>query len=174
MQPQPATAAQTVVAAQPSPSPSRCRIRVAPRGDYRRVLAAEPVAAGETILVFQGRRVRRPDLYSVQVGPRTHIAAPEGIPWDEQVAEYGWRYLNHSCEPTAYIRGVELVARVDIPAGGEVTFDYNTTEWDMSHPFACQCGVPSCVGTVRGYRHLDEAARTRLLPFLAAHLRVRV
>lgn len=131
------------------------------------------MAAGETILVFTGRRVRRPDQYSVQVGPRTHIAAPDGIPWDEQVADYGWRYLNHSCEPNAHIRGVELVARVDIPEGGEVTFDYNTTEWDMAHPFTCACGSPSCAGTVRGYRWLDTAARMRLLPFLSDHLRLR-
>lgn len=157
----------------PSPSPAHCRIRVTPRGEDRCVEAAEALAAGETILVFTGRRVRRPDRYSVQVGPRTHVAAPEGIPWDQAVSLYGWRYLNHSCEPNAYLRGVELVALVDIAGGGEVTFDYNTTEWDMSHPFSCACGTPSCVGTVRGFRHLGEAARTRLHPFVASHLRLR-
>ncbi len=55
----------------------------------------------------------------------------------------------------------------------EITFDYNTTDWDMAHPFACACGTLACVGVVRGYRHLDDAARGRLLPFLAEHLRVR-
>lgn len=155
------------------PAPAPCRIRVVPRGNYRCVEAAEALAAGETILTLTGRRVRRPDLYSVQVGPRTHIAAPDGISWNERVAEYGWRFLNHSCEPNAYLRGVELVARSDIAEGAEVTFDYNTTEWDMSHPFACRCGTPSCVGTVRGYRWLDTEARSRLHPFLADHLRLR-
>jgi len=166
---------QTAASALPAPvpAPAPCRIRVVPRGDYRCVETVEHIAAGEIILVLTGRRVRRPDLYSVQVGPRTHLAAPDGIPWNERVAEYGWRFLNHSCEPNAYLRGVELVARVDIPAGGEVTFDYNTTEWDMSHPFTCQCGARSCVGTVRGYRWLDTTARARLLPFLADHLRLR-
>lgn len=165
---------QTVASAQPSPVPASCRIHVVPQADHRCVQAADAIAAGEVILTFGGRRVRRPDQYSVQIGPRTHIAAPEEIPWNERVAEYGWRYLNHSCEPNAFIRGVELVAREDIPAGVEITFDYNTTEWDMSHPFTCLCGSPSCVGTVRGYRHLDTAGRMRLLPYLAAHLRLSV
>ncbi len=165
---------QTLATAQPSSAQLRCRIRVAPRDEHHCVEAAEAIAAGEIILVVTGRRVRRPDVYSVQVGPRTHIAAPDGVSWDERVGEYGWRYLNHSCEPNAYLRGVELVARVDIAEGAEVTFDYNTTEWDMSHPFTCLCGAPSCVGTVRGYRHLDEAARARILPWVAPHLRLRV
>lgn len=89
------------------------------------------------------------------------------------VAEYGWRFLNHSCEPNAFLRGLTLVALDDIPEGAEITFDYNTTEWDMAHPFACVCGTPACVGVVRGYRHLDDAARARLLPWVAEHLRVR-
>ncbi|NJD19234.1 MAG: SET domain-containing protein [Gemmatimonadetes bacterium] len=164
---------QQLAFAFPSPSSVPCRIRVTPRGDHRCVTASEDIRSGEIILVLTGRRVRRPDLYSVQIGPRTHIAAPEGIPWDESVAEYGWRFLNHSCEPNARLRGVELVAREDIPEGGEITFDYNTPEWDMSHPFTCLCGTPSCVGTVRGYRWLDTATRVRLLPFLSAHLRLR-
>jgi hypothetical protein len=173
MQPQTAAAAD-LAATLLSPSPASCRIRVVPRGDHCRVEVAETIGAGETILVFTGRRVRRPDVHSVQVGPRTHIAAPGRIPWNEQVGEYGWRFLNHSCEPNAYVRGAELVALVDITEGGEVTFDYNTTEWDMSHPFACMCGTPSCVGTVRGYRWLEEAARARIRPWVAPHLRLRV
>jgi hypothetical protein len=173
MQRQTLAVAPDLAAALPSPSPERCRIHVAPRGEHRCVVAAEAIAAGETILVVTGRRVRRPDVYSVQVGPRTHIAAPEGIAWNERVGDYGWRFLNHSCEPSAWLRGVELVARVDIAEGGEVTFDYNTTEWDMSHPFTCLCGAPSCLGTVRGYRWLDETARARILPWVAPHLRLR-
>jgi hypothetical protein len=164
---------QSLAFIQPSPSLFPSRIRVAPRGEHRCIEASERIAEGETVLVFTGRRVRHPDRYSVQVGPRTHIAAPDGIPWDMAVADYGWRHLNHSCEPNAYLRGVELAALADIPEGGEVTFDYNSTEWDMAHPFDCLCGTPSCVGVVRGYRHLDEAARARLVPFLARHLRLR-
>ena len=165
---------QKGVLSQPSSARVLARIRVASRSEVLRVEAVEAIAAGETILIVSGRRVRRPDRYSVQVGPRTHIAAPEDLAWNERVGEYGWRYLNHSCEPNACLRGVELVALRDIAEGTEITFDYNTTEWDMAHPFRCLCGTPSCVGVVRGYQHLDEAAQARLLPFLAPHLRLRV
>lgn len=136
--------------------------------------AGEPIARGQTILTLVGRRVRRPDRYSIQIGPRTHLTAPADLSPDIAVAEYGWRFLNHSCEPNAHVRGLELVALQDIAAGAEVTFDYHTTEWDMAVPFACLCGSPSCVRTVRGYRHLDEARRANLVPWLAEHLRVRI
>lgn len=165
---------QQTAAAQTSFIPARCRIRVGRREEYLCVEAEELIGRGQLILVLLGRRVRRPDRYSVQIGPRTHLTAPADLPPDVAVAEYGWRYLNHSCEPNACVRGVELIALEDIAEGAEVTFDYNTTEWDMASPFACACGTPSCVGTVRGYRHLDEETRARLLPCLAEHLRVRV
>jgi hypothetical protein len=154
--------------------PALARIRVGRRAEHLCVEAGESIARGEVILSLVGRRVRRPDRYSIQIGPRTHLTPPSDLAPDLSVAEYGWRFLNHSCEPNAYIRGLELMALEDVPEGGEITFDYNTTEWDMAVPFACLCGTPSCVGAVRGYRHLDEARRAHLLPWLAEHLRVRV
>lgn len=165
---------QQLASAQPSSLPARCRIRVDRREAHLCVVAGEHIGREQVILTLLGRRVRRPDRYSIQIGARTHLTAPADLSPDVAVAEYGWRFLNHSCEPNAWIRGLELVALDDVPAGAEITFDYNATEWDMASPFTCLCGTPSCVGTVRGYRHLDEASRARLLPWLAEHLRVRI
>ncbi|MDP2959157.1 MAG: SET domain-containing protein-lysine N-methyltransferase [Longimicrobiales bacterium] len=143
------------------------------RGEHLSVLATDPIGRGEAILEIVGHVVKHPTRHSVQAGRRAHISGPAELPPEVAVAEYGWRFLNHSCEPNAFLRGLTLMALEDIPAGAEITFDYNTTEWEMAHPFACLCGTPACVGVVRGYRHLDDAARGRLLPFLAEHLRVR-
>lgn len=155
------------------PLPAPCRIRVEEVEGHMRVVTAEPVAAGEVILRFQGFKARRPDRHSLQIGKRTHLVAPAELDPRAAVGEYGWRYLNHACAPSASLRGLDLVALTDLPPGAEVTFDYNTTEWDMASPFECRCGAPSCAGTIRGYRHLDGEARARLLPFLADHLRLR-
>ena len=90
------------------------------------------------------------------------------------VSEYGWRFVNHSCAPNAYLAGLNLIALVDIDEGAEITFDYNATEWELVHPFECACGAASCVETVQGFRHLGEARRERLRPCLPDYLRARI
>ena len=154
-----------------TPKRVRSRIRVAGDSDRLAVVAAHDIRRGEVILRVVGDPVERPSRHSIQVGRDTHLAAPADLRPRASVARYGWRYLNHSCAPNAYLRGLELIALDDIPARAEITFDYNSTEWELAAPFTCLCGAPCCVGTVRGYRHLDEAARTRLLPTLGEYLR---
>lgn len=151
----------------------RSRIRVAGSTDRFAVVAAEDIRRGEVILRVVGDPVARPDRYSIQVGWDRHLTPPPDLKPRAAVARYGWRYLNHSCAPNAWLRGLELIASEDIPARAEITFDYNTTEWELAAPFACLCGARCCVGTVRGYRHVDEATRARLLPTLAEYLRSR-
>ena len=54
-------------------------------------------------------------------------------------------YINHSCDPNAYIRvvpgeKVAIFARRDIQPGEELTIDYR----DPDHPEVCRCGAPHC------------------------------
>lgn len=162
----------------PSPLPAQvevsagpCRIRVEEDLGRFAVFAAEPIARAEVVLGVVGREVARPERHSIQTGWQTHLVGPDMLPPDMAVAEYGWRFLNHSCEPNAYLKGDTLVALRELPEGAEITFDYNTTEWDLANPFACACGSAVCVGTVRGFAHLDGAARQRLYPYLAEYLK---
>lgn len=122
------------------------------------------------MLQVVGHEVPQPTRHSIQTGWHTHVAGPDMLPPDMAVSDYGWRFLNQSCEPNTYLTGDTLVALVRIEAGAEVTFDYNTTEWELAHPFSCACGSSSCVGTVRGFAHLGEAERQRLRPYAAAYL----
>ena len=134
-----------------------------------RALAGRGVRAGDVVFRLDGVVVDRPDRYSVQVGVDRHLTLPP----DRNAAEtdrFPWRFLNHSCAPNATIRGRELVALRDIHALEEVTFDYETTEWELASPFPCACGAERCRGEVRGYRFLDREARARLSPYVAPHL----
>lgn len=158
----------------PSHAPLPARIRVVPLGGHWSVRAAGPIAAGEVILTVVGRLVSTPSRHSLQVSARRHIEAPGGLPPQEMVATYGWRFLNHACDPNAALRGPELVALRHVDRDEEITFDYNTTEWDMADPFRCECGAAACYGRVRGFKHLDAEARERILPRVAEHLRARV
>src|SRR5262249_22535971 len=57
------------------------------------------------------------------------------------------RYMNHSCTPTTCTAGSTFdVALVDIPAGGELTYDYRSLH--ITSPFECRCGTSRCTGVV--------------------------
>ena len=133
----------------------------------QRLVALRAAAAGDSILWVDGLLTSQPSRHSVQVGPDAHVS-PEG----DTPGHGCWRYLNHSCTPNAWLRGRELVALRDIQAHEDLTFDYNTTEWELAEPFACHCGSATCLGTVRGFAHLSAAQRAGLQG-VAPHLRAR-
>jgi SET domain-containing protein len=136
----------------------------------RRLVAAAPIAAGSTIFTLVGRETRVATRYSIQVGPEMHLDSDDLATDEERVRDRYWMYLNHSCEPSAWIRGLAVIALRDIAAGEGVTFDYNATEFAMAEPFECHCGTASCVGRVAGYAALDEVQRTRVRPYASAYL----
>ena len=137
----------------------------------RRLIAIHPIAEGMPVLAIAGRETPVPTRYSLQVGAALHLDQECARDEFDLVRHYFWRYLDHSCEPTAVIRGREVIALRDIAEGEPVTFDYNTTEYDLAEPFRCNCGSARCVGMVRGARHLTPAQRARLERWLPDYLR---
>jgi len=138
-----------------------------PKGQM--VVALAPIGQGETIFRIEGVRVARPSRYSIQVGADIHFEPGDGMDLEEP-DRFIWRWLNHHCRPNAAVRDRSLVALRPIAAAEEITFDYNTTEYDMASPFECLCGAPDCAGFIRGFRHLDPSRREALRPSLAQHL----
>jgi uncharacterized protein len=62
----------------------------------------------------------------------------------------GTHYINHSCEPNAYMKilydHILFIALRDIEPGDEITIDYETTL--HSDKKKCVCGAPGCRGTI--------------------------
>ncbi|MEV4641256.1 SET domain-containing protein-lysine N-methyltransferase [Actinoplanes sp. NPDC049548] len=139
-------------------------------GEYRLVLDTH-VCAGARLFTIRGDVTRTPTRYSLQVGRDTHIDMPDGYDPEQVLDRFFWRFTNHSCEPNAVVRGREFVALHCIEPWSQITFNYNTTEFDMAEPFDCRCGSPQCEGVIRGYRWLSPEARQRVAPLLADHLR---
>lgn len=127
-----------------------------------RLVAVQPIAAGEPLFQLEGETTTRPSRYTVQIGEQLHLDAATGDSVEDVALRSFWRFMNHSCEPTTFVQGRTIVAQRDIAPGEPVTFDYNTTEWSLAEPFACHCGSASCVGAVRGFKHLTAAQRARL------------
>lgn len=85
-----------------------------------------------------------------------------------------FKYLNHSCEPSAAIRGrVSLIAITNIKKGDEITFDYSTTEVDerWSLPTRCRCGNSKCRGTITSIQKLSRKTIERYLPNIPTRIK---
>ena len=76
------------------------------------------------------------------------------VTWSSDPEE--WRPINHSCDPSAWLDGLDVVARRDIAAGEEITLDYATFCNEVMPSFDCRCGSVACRGTIRGEDHLQD------------------
>ncbi|MBL8752668.1 MAG: hypothetical protein JNK15_05150 [Planctomycetes bacterium] len=145
-------------------------LALAPHRDQLHVVATTTFAVGSAVLTIDGTTRDRPTRHTLQIDRDVHVDAQ--IERDGRMGFLPWRWLDHGCAPVTHLVGRALVAHSPIAPGDLITFDYETTEWDMAAPFACHCGAAGCRGEIRGYRHLGEATRARLrwvTPHLLAH-----
>jgi D-alanine-D-alanine ligase len=59
-----------------------------------------------------------------------------------------WSPINHSCDPNAWIEGLDLVARRPIEAGEQITIEYATFIAGTGDSFDCHCGEDDCRGII--------------------------
>ena len=140
--------------------------------DLFSVIATKPIAQDETILFIDGRLTDRPSRYSVQISETEHIDLDEQALIDATPSRYLWRYLNHHCQPNARLDGRYLRANKNINVGDEVTFNYNTNEYEMASPFPCWCHAEDDgkARVIAGYKHLDLNERAALTGLVAKHV----
>lgn len=134
------------------------------------VFAARPFRAGQRIRrvnivreITDGAPIRE------DAGERIeHCGYPDG-----KVVLWGFpdRHVNHRCDPNAYGlydgSDIYVVARRDIAAGEEITFDYNVnTSGGSSWP--CNCGAERCRGeSVGEFFTLPKEHQREYRPLLA-------
>ena len=130
------------------------------------IYAAEPVAAGEVLVVWGGRVASEAVLAAMSEPERWHtlqveaglFLIPAGPVDDAEL-------INHSCAPNAGLSGqITLVALRDIEVGEEVCYDYAMTDASpLTMNFACACGEPGCRGriTAEDWRRPDLQRRYR-------------
>ena len=90
--------------------------------------------SGNIVLVLEGNYLPYPTRTSIQVGDR-HLESWEG------------GHVNHHCLPNTKVVVEQgefnlmhyLVAIKNIQIGEQITFDYESTETEMSEPFKCNC-----------------------------------
>ena len=127
--------------------------------------AAAPIPAGALVLQYLGEKIDKGEsLRRCEAGNSAIFYLDEGHDLDGNVAWNPARFINHSCAPNCDARRIDgqiwLVARRDIGAGEEITFDYGyDLESFREHP--CHCGAGSCIGYILAEEFHGVVARSR-------------
>ncbi len=120
----------------------------------------EPTYRWAEIATWDEERREAFDWYGFQCGVDRY-SLPEGLS----------REMNHSCDPNLWWTGsTTLVARRDIEAGEEVTYDYSSCEVTHDFEMHCQCGSPHCRKTISNLDHLDPDWQRRYGAHLPPHV----
>ncbi len=132
-------------------SPKLTSIRLPQKGGSA-VIAGQPIARGELLVVWGGKVVpaeqfyRLPQnrrRYAIQVEEQLYMVSPSR----PEPADF----INHSCDPTAGMSGqIALVALRDITPGEEICYDYCMSDGSPYDEFECACGSASCRGWITG------------------------
>jgi serine/threonine protein kinase len=136
----------------------------------------EDVKKGDLITEYVGRAVNRlalPRLFRQYANERKLyiMALTNDVYLDARKTGGIARYINHSCDPNCVVerwkvRGIlraAVIAFKDMPAGTELSFDY---QWERKRgraPTKCYCGADTCRGTLEVPRSMTEEALERKL-----------
>ncbi len=132
----------------------------------RGVFATRKFAQGETVVVgMQIEEVPERTIYSFQMDFNLYVNLDEPA-----------RVINHSCDPNTGVRnnqfgGYDFVALWDIEAGDEITWDYETTEYESIAVSQCLCGSLYCRGKILGFQFREQMLRKRYGEYIADYLK---
>jgi hypothetical protein len=108
---------------------------------YQTLKATKSFLPGEVLIdLSTAEEVLAPDYMSIDLGDK-HVYHPVA------------RYVNHSCEPNAFVdcQQQKLIAKTEINKNDEITFNYLISERQITAPFDCNCCSDTCVGRVEKY-----------------------
>lgn len=114
----------------------------------RGCFALVPFPKGKKIAAYAGELIRGKRRINTRLDAQRIVRIiwlNDEVAIDAAVGGDETAYINHSCEPNAYMRSapgdkIIFFALRDIKAGEEITMDYR----DPDHPAVCKCGARNC------------------------------
>jgi SET domain-containing protein len=129
------------------------------------VFVGEDVERGEDIQPIKGELK-----FKVNKNKKDALAHPNWIGVSENIwidPDKPFKFLNHSCNPSAGIRGKKtIVALREIKEGEEVTIDYSIIEGDPRWELNCLCGEDNCRKKISSIHTLPVKQFKKYLPFI--------
>ncbi|MFQ5536986.1 MAG: SET domain-containing protein-lysine N-methyltransferase [Gemmatimonadota bacterium] len=137
-------------------------VAVGRRGEYG-LFVTRDVEAGEVLVRFEEESHRLVTRTHVETNWnareqewfRRHawpLSDEVWVMWSDDPEE--WKPVTHSCDPSAWLSGLDVVARRPMRAGEEITLDYGTFFTEPMPSFSCSCGSEQCRGTITGRDYL--------------------
>jgi SET domain-containing protein len=134
------------------------------------IFAKKGIKKNEIIFKFEGKIVYQ---------DYTNISMPYALQLDFNkylLPEGNYKYINHSCSPNSYVKLINdelyLIACKNIKKDEEITYNYNTSEFDMGvDAFECLCKSPNCYKVIKGFKYLPLDEKIKLKPYLLPYLK---
>jgi SET domain-containing protein len=127
------------------------------------VFTSRAISKGTLLLEYLGERISHEEAgerYYAAKEPDAFVllfTVNRKIVIDGGVGGRAARYVNHSCDPNCEADAmgdrIFITSIRDIPAGAELTYDYNMEApsplpRDWRRRYACRCGTPRCRGAI--------------------------
>ena len=145
------------------------RVYVGESAIHRRgMIASRDIPKGGFVVFIQG-----PMRHLLVKNKRQSLGHPNWI----GISKHTWidpkppcKYLNHSCNPTAGVRGrIKIYALRAIKKGEEVTVDYSIIEPNLLWEMRCNCGAKNCRKIIRSIQSLPRAVYTSYTPYVPTY-----
>ena len=137
----------------------------------RGIFANKNMKKDELIFVFKGIKLKKvPGPWQVgpnwlQVDIKTWVKPKENSPG---------RYLNHSCNPNAGIKGNQLIVAIkNIKKGQEITIDYSMSETEPQWKMKCSCKSKNCRKIIRTYQHLPNKIKKKYKGYISKYIKTK-
>ena len=96
------------------------------KNKYYAVYTSSLISENKVVMVLSDKiKLKNPTRSSIQIDSNNHIEDPVG------------RFINHSCNPTCKIHGLNIISVKDLNPDDEITFDYTKNETYLASPFVC-------------------------------------
>lgn len=136
------------------------------------LIAKDTIAKGTMLFIFKGILLpsEKASDFALQVDKNLFLESTEEFE----------NYLNHSCDPNCVIdftRGrhrPQLIALQNIQRGEELSFDYDSTEYDLVDQecsFNCHCQSKNCRKKIKGFRYLTRLQKKGIKDLLSPFLK---
>lgn len=139
-------------------------------GKGKGLVSKKKISEGKMVLRFEKGITLRPN----KTASATAIQIDEDVFLDSKPTQIR-DFLNHSCDANTRIDfdAMGCIAIKEIKKGDEITFNYNTTEFDLKYKneaFECNCKAENCVGEIGGFKHLTKKQKNQLAPFFTSFI----
>ncbi|HEY4490314.1 MAG TPA: SET domain-containing protein-lysine N-methyltransferase [Candidatus Paceibacterota bacterium] len=132
--------------------------------------AGENIKKGEVIA-----RIRGIMKFKVNRNKKDALGNPDWVGVEKNIwidPEKPYKFINHSCDANAGIKGKRTLGAVkNIREGEEITLDYSTIEGDNRWAMICACNSNGCRKLIKSIHHLSEEDFNKYMPYIPSYFK---